>query len=268
MTKTVIFGGGFDGLLAAHAASLAGSDVLIFMTPGEARLAGQNFDFFKGPDPLLVPIPMIDTPTRVIDVLFKGDPDDYMDKMLGQGGRGKDIQYYPPTDHTMIWNGEDVLKWLKETYLKYATVVKEGFRRADAELLIDSYSPDDVFWAMDRRIMCHNRECSWSAAQLVAIEQPFDDGELSHLTFSGDSDDAWGIESRLFGRGFRLYSGTRFPPVSAEKRFNYLAPQGFNCNCEIDDRVTFVGRLGRWDGTQRRHDSFYRPFSVLEGLTQ
>ena len=260
MSRVIVLGAGFDSLLAAHAASVLGHDIHIFASNIKP-------ESLPGHQLLLAPIPMASTHLQPLKFTEKGDPDAWLDKLLNMGGRG-----YEPEgvgmdlDGRLTWDAHETYNWLVDTYGKHVKEIdgKLGMKVKD---LMDTEKPDFLFSGIDRREFCHEpREHIFQAATVVTMISPSQTSQmLNYIEFSGDPDDAWAIESSLFGTASRTYGAHRHPPVSADKLESYEIPQSTNCSCySAADNVFQVGKMANWKGTIQRHRSFYSPFSLLD----
>ena len=259
--KVLILGATFDSLLAAHAASILGHDpYIIDETDQQEPLRGPQF--------LRAPIPMIPATARAVRVEHLGDPGVFLEKMLNQGGKGKEPDGINPelADGTMLWDAHATYDWLWETYGKYVHVKKNGIGYVDVMDLQREFAPDYVVSGIDRDELCGNHEHSFAASVVVTMDLPeaSEANMYNNVIFSGDPDHAWSIESHLFGKSVRCYGKHKQPPVSADKVAGYIIPQGYNCDCFAVD-IDHVGKLGMWDEKWQRHRSFYGTFEALDG---
>jgi len=260
--RVLIFGAGFDSLLAAHAASLAGHDPYIVDETDQQEP-------LRGPQILRAPIPMVPAMARAVRVENIGDLGFFLDKLLNQGGKGKKPEGISPTlpDGAMLWDAHATYDWLWETYGKYVHVKKNGIGFTDVVELQKEFRSDYTISGIDRDELCgkHN-EHSFAAGVVVTMDLP-EAGEANmynNLIFSGHPDHAWSIESHLFGKSVRCYGKHKQPPISADRLAGYIIPQGFNCDCHALT-MDHVGKYGAWDETRMRHRSFYGTFEALDG---
>lgn len=254
MSRVLVLGSGFDSLLAAHAAAMLGHDVKIYAEEHveETHLASGL---------LMAAIPMIDAPMAWLRIEQVGEADGFMDKLLNQGGAGHEPEGIE-WDGRAVFDGVATYRWLRDTYLGYATLVPGGIGAKEVRKIIADLQPDHTFSGIDRDEICGDRNHSFAAAAVVTMPS-FSSSPAVNVTFNGDPDEAWAMSVNAFGEGWRAYGAHRHPPVSKEKKSGYILPQGMSCDCHVAD-VTFVGKLGAWDPQWRRHRSFFSPFARMD----
>ena len=259
-----ILGNGFDSLLAAHAASVLSHDVLIFSEePKPENLVG--------PQILRAPIPMVPAAMAPVETKMFGDPDVFLDKLLNQGGRGKEPEGINPEikSGTMLWDAQATYDWLWETYGRFTQKIEKGIGYNDVLAIKDGWKVEYLISGVDRDELCGKRnEHSFNAAMIACTDPgPVAMDEPNSLEFNGDTELAWAIESHLFGVNWRCYGAHKQPPISVHKLSGYIIPQGFHCDCHAPMSPTsmdLVGKLGAWDLRWERHDSFYKTFENLK----
>lgn len=254
MSHVVVFGNGLDALLAVHAASVLGHDVVIYSDP--------ELHDMTGPQMLLAPIPMIPQKCASLSVFQHGDPDDFMHKLINQNGAGRGPEAYDrDIDGRMIWDAAETYQWLLETYGRFCVIVPDGIDNKAIRTIMATIEPDVAISGIDRDDLCSDPNHSFAAANVVTMATAPQTGNL--IKISGHPDDSWAMESHLFGDSIRHYGAHKHPPVSPEKLQGYIIPQGYQCDCLPDlDRV---GRLGAWDHKWPAHHSFYYTFQLLDG---
>lgn len=259
--KVLVLGSGFDSLLAAHAASVLSHDVLICARNAE-------FEPLTGPQILRAPIPMVHAGQAPVLLRQIGDPDTFLDKLYNQGGAGKEFDGINPelVTGTMLWDAVGTYEWLFETYGRFINTFDGGIKFKDVKAIKDDVGAEYVISGIERAVLCGDRQHSFAAARVVTM--PVASSSGASITYSGDTDDPWVIESHLFGHGWRSYGAHRHPPVSPERLNDYIIPQGFNCQCHApmsETSMDLVGQLGAWDPKWKRHESFYNTFANLDG---
>lgn len=263
--RVAILGSGFDSLLAAHAASVLSHDVRIFSEHYEPEQ-------LVGPQILRAPIPMAPAKMQAIYPTTKGSADVLLDKLFNQGGRGREPEGIDPPikSGTMLWDAKATYEWLWETYSSYIQVSDGiGFN----EVGIIRQSADYLISGIDKDELCGKRnEHSFNAAAIICMrpKRLQKEEDLNFLYFSGDPDEAYAIESHLFGENWRCYGSHKQPPISRDKLSGYIIPQGLHCDCHAPMSPTsmdLVGKLGAWDSRWQRHDSFYQTFENLKDRT-
>lgn len=265
MSRVLVLGAGFDSLLAAHAASVLGHDVHIFASGVDDVFAK---DFLAGAQFLLAPIPMVPAACAPMRFHIEGDPADVLAKLLNQAGTGRapfgllDGIY----DGRMVWDARGTYKWLHETYGQHVQVLKD--LRGSAVLdLITVEKPDFIISGMPAPVLCQNSiEHSFSIAGTASMRMLSAD-EPGYLLFSGHPDDAWAIESCLFGDQWRTYGAHNHPPISADRLLRREIPQLSNCDCaDAIPNLALVGEMATWNSRWPRHRGFYRTFHELDGV--
>lgn len=254
MSKVIVLGTTLEGLLAGHAASIAGADVY-FVTEGDET---------KGPpgglDFLAAPIPMTTARAVPLSVDRKGEGAFFYQKLSGSGS-GKPIELpVSEMDGRPVWDP-------KETYDQLHSIYSPFFHEPGP----DGISPEfvsalagdaKIISAVQMPSICtavDDHTFSWAGlVRMPAVRNP--DGHL--ITMSGDLDDAWAIEGSTFFGSYRVYSATNYPPVSSDKVTRDYLPLKTNCKCWPDIIKVSAGAL--WDSNYPTHHAFYRTFEVLD----
>lgn len=249
--RVLIWGKDFHALAAAHAAALLGHDVLIY---------GDNTpEALTAPTPLYMPLPGIPARSDILDINFIGQPDGYADKLVNQGGAGRYPEDYMAGGRTVYDLGQ-THAWLIETYGSY---IKHAGQYGAAALraAIGELQPAMVFSSVPKPLLCSDRQHTILGAPVkhMAVAS---DREGAKITYNGDNDAPWAIDTTLFGSSWRTYGAHLAPPLSEDKFTEDVLPQHSSCDCFEDD-VTFLGPLGRWDVRTRLHQSFYRTAAQL-----
>lgn len=251
MSKVIVLGTTLEGLLAGHAAALAGADVYFL----------EEEDLPGGLDFLAAPIPMTTARAVPLHIEQKGEGPFFFQKLSGTGS-GKVVKLaLDGMDGCPVWDPMEVFEQLTEIYRPYFHA--PGANGIDDELVAALASDAKIISAVQKPAICQDIDehtFSWAGlVRMPAVKNP--DGHL--ITLSGDLDDPWAIEGSTFFGSYRIYSATNYPPVSNDKVVRDFIPLKTNCDCWPD--IIKVSGAARWESNYPTHRAFYSTFEALEG---
>lgn len=252
MSKVIILGTSLEGLLAGHAAALAGHDTYFI----------EEEDVPGGLDFLAAPIPMTNAAAIPLHVRDKGEGPVFFQKLSGTGS-GKVIKLPFPGVYSSglpVWNPLEVFEQLTAMYKGFFHA--PGKNGIDDELVAALAADAKIFSAVQKPAICQNIDehtFSWAGlVRMPAVKNP--DGH--EIMLSGDRDDPWAIEGSTFFGSYRIYSHSNCPPVSSDKVVQDFIPLKTNCDCFPD--IVPVSGAAAWVSDYRTHRAFYSTFAALD----
>lgn len=253
MSKVIVLGTTLEGLLAGHAASIAGADVY-FVTEGDETETPGGLDF------LAAPIPMTNAPAVPLNVARKGEGEFFYQKLSGSGS-GKPIKLpVSEMDGRPVWDPKETYDQLHSIYSPFFHEAGDG--GIDEEFVATLAADAKIISAVQMPAICQSiDDHTFSWAGLVRM--PATTNPSGHwITLSGDLDDAWAIEGSTFFGSYRVYSAANYPPVSSDKVTRDYLPLKTNCNCWPG--IIKVSAAACWESDYPTHHAFYRTFEVLD----
>lgn len=250
MSKVVVLGAGPAGLMAAHAALIAGHQVRI--------LSKKRKSYMRGAQYLHAPIPM--TPAQMFKVTYDlhGSVDGYREKVYGPDPRIKVSPESLVGEH-LAW---DIRKVYDALWIMYGdNVVDTDFR--DAQHVAEMIDGEEiVISSIPANLLCSNPAHTFSAERVWVTEMFRPESDQDNLVIcSGNPDDPWYRSSRILGWENTEYPDSRKPPLSSDKVHEVLKPILTTCDCL--PHVRRVGRYGTWTKGVLSHEAYYDTFAAL-----
>lgn len=252
MSKVIVLGTNLEGLLAGHAAAMAGQDLYFI----------EEEDMPGGLDFLAAAIPMTSAAAVPLHIEQKGESPFFYQKLSGSGS-GKSIPLpLDKMDGRPAWNPMEVFEQLTAIYAPYFHAPgKDGI---DDTLAAGLAKDATIISAVQMPAICQNIDehtFSWAGlVRMPAVKNP--DGH--QIVLSGDLDDPWAIEGATFFGSYRIYSHTNYPPVSSDKVTRDFLPLKTNCDCFPN--IMKVSAAARWDSNYPTHRAFYETFEAMDVL--
>jgi hypothetical protein len=249
--NVIVFGCGPTGLMAVHAAKLAGATrVNVVSKKRKSHLYGAQY--------LHAPIPgMTESAPVVLRYALRGTVEGYRDKVYGGNSRVEVSPEALTTEHDAwdirrtydnLWNAYEALVIDCEVG---PLMVKEAVE--DFDLVINT---------IPRPSLCTSDAHTFQAEYVWALGDAPDRGQFvpmrraSHnntVLCSGEPDVAWYRLARVFDHCTVEYPHLNKPPF--EEVAEVTKPLSHNCDCHSDD-VLHVGRYGKWQKGVLTTDAF------------
>lgn len=256
MSKVIVLGTNLEGLLAGHAASIAGHDVYFI----EETTEPGGLDFLAAPIPLTMARAI---PLHVSDE-GSGEPADFFGKLTG-GLVTKHFRLpFMGMDGCPIWDPMEVFLQLQKIYASYFR--EPSAEGIDSELVAALASDAKIVSSVQLPAICKEPDDhNFSWAPLVSVDAvSYGSDQVANVRLSGDPDTPAAIIGSTFFGHKRIYSSSNFPPVSTAKREHSMLPLKTNCDCWPD--IIKVGAAAAWQPDYPTHRAFYATFQALDGI--
>lgn len=259
MTSVAVLGCGPAGLLAAHAARLAGNSPVIFSRKVKSKLGGAQY--------MHIPIPELcdKKPDTVIRYEVRGDAVGYQRKVYG---REEDVPFvsFSNVYHGMrepAWNLRRVYNRLWATW--EATIVETDIDPGFMRNRMDKY--DVVLSTVPLMSICSHRGPerfhSFKMQQVLIAPLMLETLVGDTIVYDGDPRTSWYRMSLLFGEAMTEWSnGSAVPPL--DKIIKVSKPISSDCTCWPE--VLKLGRYGRWEKAELSHHAYERTMEKLHAL--
>lgn len=254
--KIVVLGAGPAGLLAAHAASLAGAEIIVAGIKRKSHMFGAQY--------LHEWIPNIDTgDPRHIKYELRGSAADYRRKVYGPSWGGS----VSPEDLAENHFGYDIRRVYGHLWNHYGPYVTHAY--FDDSFGIGSFvaraKPDLCFSSLPASLLCRNAEHSFQAQQIWAVGDAPEMGVFCPVSVpddtvicDGTSDVSWYRASRVFE--YSTAEWTKKPPIEGVAMV--MKPLKNNCDCLPD--LIRLGRYGKWEKGVLSHTAFFEAQAKIE----
>lgn len=258
--RVLVLGAGPAGLMAAHAATIAGHDVKIVSKDRKSYMRGAQY--------LHLPIPMVSGAPFQINYSLQGEVAGYRQKVYGDIR----VQVSPESlvgTHS-AWDIREAYDALWEMYGKYIT---------DYELhplllqeIMDKIEPDYVINTIPLPSLCISQDHLFSSETVWVTEQFRYDPEAlggsgdNVVVCNGERDVPWYRTSRIHGWENTEYPEHTKPPLSADKVHKVIKPLKTNCVCDYglgEGRWINAGRYGTWTKGVLSHSAFYDTLNLM-----
>lgn len=269
MKKVAILGTGPAGLMAAHAAGVAGALVHIFSMGGEegatkSRIGGAQF--------LHQPLPIINDPEKpdaVITYLVAGTVEGYRSKVYGDGDVPfVSMERLPAKHETAAWSLVSTYDKLWDLYGVSANVAEINPEWLIE--LIESNSFDLIVSTIPRTSICLAHygliaETHTFTSQRIRIanEAPWPMPDNT-MVYDGTKNVSWYRCSRIFGIPSVEWGESAPAKLPYEDVVTVRKPIRTDCVC-FSDKVLFAGRFGEWRKGVLTHDAFKATWKALVG---
>lgn len=258
MARTIaIFGCGPAGLMAAHAASLAGFTPAIFSLSAPSKLYGCQY--------LHAPIPNLTMAEPVIVSYDRiGTADQYRRKVYGMGWSGE-VSTQTLTREHAAWDIREAYHKLWDRYHKNIEHVK-----IDKKFLLEFPYREffRTFSSIPAKILCHHHKHEFHSQDIYAFgETPtrkieMDDFSIggNHILCNGLDMPSWYRVSNVFG-----YATVEWPGWDQSKALpgSSRVEKPLSNDCECFPEIIRVGRYGRWEKGILTHHVMDQVWEIL-----
>jgi hypothetical protein len=254
MTKVAVLGCGPTGLVAAHAAVVAGAEVTIYSKRGKSHMFGAQY--------LHEPIPFIEAGDPVtLDYQLRGTLDGYRDKVYGPGS---DVQV-SPEDYAGEHQAHDIRRTYDKLWDLYSDQVEESNITPGwlAGVLPDNF--DHVINTIPLPQLCvkghsFTGQNVWvmgdSDRQVVPVLVA-----ANTVVCNGEPEPSWYRASNIFGfKTVEWPSHGRKPPLPVAQ---VTKPLDNTCTCW--PKITRLGRFGMWRKGILVHHGFQMALDLVIG---
>jgi hypothetical protein len=261
MSKVLVLGCGPAGLMAAHAASMMGEDVII--------ISKQRKSYLKGAQYLHRPIPLASQGSSfTVAYELRGEVAAYRDKVYGPGYLGT-VSPEDLTETHLGWDIRSAYDWLWTTYGAY--VRDERFSIGDHELVhkvLDWAKADIVISTIPAPLLCHNpmhtfrSEYVWSLGEesSESVFKPL----MNHVICNGEDAPAWYRAANIQGHVTIEWPDRSKPPL---KDLHHVEkPISTTCDCHPE--VYKMGRYGKHEKGVLSDSAFFHTLDVITGPIQ
>jgi len=261
LKAVAILGCGPAGLLAAHAAALAGQPVAILSYGKKSRLGGAQF--------LHEPIPELTDTEPDVEITYRrsGSALWYEEKAYGDGARPSFVSFDGVTDGMtqLGWNLRGLYDRLWDQYAANSITETELSPRKLQEIIDDKLF-SLVVSSIPLTHLCKKPQMTTPGGhrftqQAIMIHPGVCHGGNAENTiwYDGNSDVSWYRSSNLFGVASTEWGvgmAARLP-YNIESFVRVQKPVSHQCDCwEDSDKLIKVGRFGRWQKGVLTHDAF------------
>jgi hypothetical protein len=246
--RVVVLGCGPAGLLAAHAASMAGADVKIISIKRQSPINGAQYLHREIPG-------LTHGPDGWITYIKTGGRDGYARKVYGTS----DLEV--SWDH---WDAASKPAWsMQKIYTELWGMYEQGIqdyevKPGDIRELESEYSADLLITSLPLHLICEHKHIFQSVE--MYIKDGFSPGviiPLNTIIYNGHEGVPWHRASNLFG-----FKSMEYGAAGAEAglmanpnwTFYGLKPTEHNCDCH--PHWMRVGRFGQWKRGVLVHHAF------------
>jgi hypothetical protein len=258
--KVLILGCGPAGLMACHAAAMAGHDVVVVSKRRKSEMYGAQY--------LHAPIPKIDCgKPRLIEYQLRGTIDGYRYKVYGPDSR-RAVSPETLEESHLGWNIRRAYDDLWDMYGSY--VVHTEFQMpTDLHRFLESgdASADLVISSLPAPLLCTTTH-QFSGEDIWAIGDAPERGVVNPIAVpaetvvcNGEPDVSWYRTANVFGRSTTEWPVRRKPPVEGVARVT--KPLATDCTCW--PAVRRVGRYGQWTKGVLSHTAYVETAEYLGG---
>lgn len=256
MIKIGILGCGPAGLLAAHAAALAGFSPAVLSKKAPSYIGGAQY--MHGPIPFV-------TPTEAegeVSFHMMGTEEGYAEKVYGQGANLPGTTSFTEFDDNPVRPAWDLRAMYRRLWSLYENRVIDVGALTPSGLneIVDSGDFDLVVSTIPLKALCWTGQpieepvFHWFHEQKVLVSPKPLHGEADNvIVYDGTDERSWYRSSRVFGEG-----GTEWSTHVARPPLPGLAevskPIRTNCDCWPD--VIKLGRYGQWSKGVLVHHAF------------
>jgi hypothetical protein len=260
MSKYVlILGCGPAGLMAAHAATLAGFGVHIFSKKRKSEMFGAQY--------LHAPIPEA-SPNLSFPVHYQlqGDVEGYKEKVYGRGFRGTVSPEDLMGDHT----GWDIRSTYDILWRRYSPYIIDRSFPTPQELhqFLHDMNMGHVVSTIPAPLLCVNPGHLFPSQEVWSVGDAPERGvfcpisvEEDTVVCNGERDVSWYRAANILGYKTAEWSMKNPPPFEGISKVT--KPIGTSCNCLPG--VHRAGRYGRWMKGVLSHTAFYETYAGLTG---
>lgn len=254
----LILGCGPAGLMAAHAATLAGHDVVVVSKKRKSELFGAQY--------LHQPIPgMTESAPVAVNYVLQGTADGYREKVYGKESR---VEVSPET-LTGKHDAWDIRSTYDNLWNEYEGLVRDGLVTGQyLAMAMESWLPDFTVSTIPAPSLCTDDAHTFSAETVWAIGDAPDRGVTcpvpvprNTVTCNGEPAPAWYRAANVFGHKTAEWPERKKPPFGAPAAV--LKPTTTDCRCYPE--VQRLGRYGAWKKGVLSHEAFFTMEAMLSG---
>lgn len=264
MNKVLILGCGPAGLMAAHAASMAGYEPVIISKKRKSEMFGAQY--------LHRPIPdTTDQQPFEVKYVLNGTAQAYREKVYGPAYRG----FVSPEDLDEDHSGWDIRATYDILWQRYSGAIEHTPFSNEVEVtaFINRVSNEGTFHSVISTIpaplLCTNNSHAFQAQKVYAIGDAPERGvfspimvDLNTVVCSGESDRSWYRAANILGYHTVEWPGNKRIPLDGVTEVT--KPLGHTCECL--PYVHRMGRYGKWQKGVLSHESYFETFAGLGGV--
>lgn len=261
--KVLVLGCGPAGLMAVHAASMLGHDVVCV---SKARKS-----FMKGAQYLHAPIPLATArPTEPFTVSYelRGSSSAYREKVYGRDYDGT----VSPEDLTESHDGWDIREtydWLWETYGSFVFDDDDLGAVGRIPAVLNWAQADVVISTIPAPLLCQKNKMHLFNEAKIWSTSGVDDlwGEQcpdNTVICNAEDSPAWYRLARIQGHMTVEWPHSRKPPIPGLHEVS--KPLSTTCTCFRD--IVRMGRYGRWQKGVLSHEAFFQTLELLQAPEQ
>lgn len=249
--KVLVLGCGPAGLLAAHAFSIDGHDVLVFSKKRKSEMYGAQY--------LHAPIPGM-TPGGAFRVNYSltGTPEQYRAKVYGPNSRVE----VSPESFTEPHDGWDIRGTYTNLWDTYGSYVQDyDLNPQSFQVLLDDLVPDLAVCTVPRPLLCQDDAHTFAAQKVWAIGDAPERGIFCPVNVAkntvlcnGEDVPGWYRAANVLGYKTAEWPHQSRPPINDVSEID--KPLWHNCTCWPD--VQFLGRFGEWSKGVLSHEAFWK----------
>lgn len=252
--RALVLGCGPAGLMAAHALTLDGHDVIVVSKKRKSEMYGAQY--------LHMPIPgMTDKPGVEISYTLQGTAMEYRRKVYGDGSlaKGQKVSVDELTGSHMGW---DIRSTYDNLWDRYGDDVQheEDIDATYVRVAMEALKPDVVFCTIPGHAICEDLEThSFIYEEVYAIGDAPERGifcpvivEPNTVVCNGEPAPAWYRAANVFSRKTAEWPVQSKPPISNVTLIQ--KPLRTTCTCLPD--VVRLGRFGKWQKGILSHEAF------------
>lgn len=251
--KVLILGCGPAGLIAAHAASWFGHDVLILSKPRKSYMNGAQYLH----SPIVGASPQ---ESFQISYQLSGTTDGYRDKVYGEGSH---VEVSPQSlvgVHS-AWDIRATYDWLWGTYGDYVEEFDVHPSALAAKMVM--LRPDLVISSVPAKLLCNeghafSSKFVWSSDRCMAAIKD------NTVLCNGEKSFGWYRASRIQGFENTEWPDDRKPPLPQHRLWHVEKPIATTCDCFPS--VVRVGRYGKWTKGVLSHEAWEDTIDALHKL--
>jgi hypothetical protein len=244
-----VLGSGPAGLLAAHAATLAGKEVEVWSLGEPSKLVGPQYLY------QFIPKVTPEEPEGYVRQIVRGTMTDYRRKLYGEIDPGWiERPMQPGYD---AWNLRTAYERLWEGY--GGSVLRCELNAVALNEMIGARMYSHIISTIPAPVICraNHQFLSWRILIADRNVEPIPDNTI---LFNGEPSPSWIRESRIWGVETTEWPYSILDPRRRRTRpplpdvYEFEKPLRTNCDCFPE--VARMGRFGRWRNETWAHDAY------------
>jgi hypothetical protein len=257
--RVAVLGCGPAGLMAAHAARVAGAEVHIFSRRRKSEMYGCQY--------LHAPIPgMTDVAPVEVTYHLHGNIEDYRHKVYGDTFDGT-VSPEDLVGNHAAWDIRRTYDNMWMEYSRWITPVDVSPRWLQTSSSLHDH--DLIINSIPRRAICHTQRHTFPAEQVWALGDAPERGIFAprytgnnQVVCNGFSEPPWYRASCVFG-----YSTVEWPshglPVTKAFDHAQVVWKPLDTDCDCWPEIMHVGRYGRWEKGVLSHTAYQQVIDRL-----